>query len=195
MKIIFQNEKLISETYKNRIIKHFEHMEFIAIKHLRAINKLNVLVEIVDTMTPLGTCSSGRTKQFNDEWTHWITFRADCIHTYPEEYFDDVIGHEFAHVIVDDIWGRAHVNAHGPEFNRVCDVLDIPKGARSSFHFSMPTKRERFEWTCSCHSHFVGARKHNKNFKILNSNSTIQRGMRCIDCKNVLTFVKEHNFK
>jgi SprT protein len=75
-------------------------------------------------------------------------------------FIDEVVPHEFAHLIVHQVFGK--VRPHDKEWQMVMEkVLSVP--ARTTHSFAVESVQGKtFEYRCGCETHALTIRRHNK---------------------------------
>lgn len=77
-----------------------------------------------------------------------------------QAFIDEVLPHEFAHLIVHQVFGR--VRPHGKEWQMVMEkVLGVPASTTHSFAVES-VQGKTFEYQCGCETHALTIRRHNK---------------------------------
>lgn len=94
-----------------------------------------------------------------------------------QAFMDEVVPHELAHLLVWHHFGR--VAPHGKEWKWMMEtILNVP--ARRTHRFAMESlPRKTFPYSCSCQSHQLTVRRHNR----------VVRGeaeYRCVHCGTLL---------
>ncbi len=102
----------------------------------------------------------------------------------PHAFFEEVIPHEVAHLVVFALWGRTA--PHGPEWRSVMQqVFGLPPRVTHSLDVSK-VAGPRFDYRCACRRHSLSLRRHNK----------CRRGQvtyHCTRCGTPLLAIDEHD--
>jgi SprT protein len=87
-----------------------------------------------------------------------------------DRYIDEILSHEFAHIITSLIYGR--VRPHGREFKYVCytlfpDAPDIARGSYRGGDFILESKKsyKKYPYRCKCQKVYLTSIRHNKILK------------------------------
>ncbi|BBG59663.1 SprT-like family [Providencia rustigianii] len=81
----------------------------------------------------------------------------------PDDFVDEVIPHELAHLLVYQVFGRKGIAPHGNEWKWMMQhVLEVP--AKRTHNFAVASvKSQTFTYLCGCNvTHELTIRRHNK---------------------------------
>jgi SprT protein len=97
------------------------------------------------------------------------------LNEFKELYIDEVVVHEYAHLIVDKLYPtgynnlyRRKVQSHGREFKNVCSLFGIEGSATTKLFSKSETlqstqkSRRTIEYSCKCDTHLVTPLMHTK---------------------------------
>lgn len=88
-----------------------------------------------------------------------VNFHRTLLSHYPQAYFDQVIPHEVAHIIVHQLYGR--VKPHGYEWRHIMQsVFQCAVEVTHSLDMSVLNK-PTWPYKCECAEHALTARRHN----------------------------------
>ncbi|MFT6984307.1 MAG: SprT protein [Psychromonas sp.] len=105
-----------------------------------------------------------------------IKFNATLFKHNQDEFINQVVAHEVAHLIVYQLYGK--VRPHGREWQDVmCNVFNCPATTTHSLDISKVIGKQ-FSYLCLCRTHQLTIRRHNK----------VLKGAKylCTRCKGVL---------
>jgi SprT protein len=134
------------------------------------------------SINALGTC-----RYIEKENKFIIRLNQELYNKIGEEYLQEVFGHELAHAVTKEHFGR--VQTHGKEFKRIARLLNTNGTSKSSILLKhnisiMQNNKKVFYYKCSCNFfHELSTIRHNKILKGVN--------YACDFCKTRLTFVKQ----
>lgn len=78
----------------------------------------------------------------------------------PRAFWEEVIPHEVAHLVVHALWGRTA--PHGPEWRQVMtDVFGLPPRVTHRLDVSK-VQGPTFAYRCACQQHTLSLRRHNR---------------------------------
>jgi len=102
--------------------------------------------------------------------TNTISLNKGLYEEYNDIYLKEVLLHELAHLVVDEIYYGA--KPHGREFKHICSLFGISgKASTSAFEGSKTMKnirvskrrnQKKFSYTCGCKTHEVSTTIHNR---------------------------------
>jgi len=88
-----------------------------------------------------------------------INFNRILLHHYPDEYLNDIVPHEVAHIVVHTLFGR--VKPHGKEWQLVMlTVFGREPAVTHTLDISV-LKRKTWHYRCGCSTHELTTRRHN----------------------------------
>ncbi len=81
----------------------------------------------------------------------------------PEEFINEVIPHELAHLLAYTLYGSS-IRPHGKEWQSVMFFVLGCTPSRTH-NFETPTPKKTFQYACACQTHLLTIRRHNKIVK------------------------------
>ena len=122
------------------------------------------------------TAGRARTNHYHSIYN--VELHEAALLEYKEEYINEVIPHEFAHLIANCLYPS--IKPHGREWKRVmtflgespdrCHNMDLRKAIENNIDLigkSVRKKRQvkRYNYSCGCRNHMITAVRHNKIIK------------------------------
>ena len=123
----------------------------------------------------------GHTAGDADLRTSITRYNADLLDRYGDEFIDEIVPHEVAHIVVGAVFGR--VKPHGQEWKAVMRFFGVEPRRTHGFQTTPARQTRRFRYRCRCADpHQLTKRAHLR----------IRRGTaeyRCRICKELLVYV------
>lgn len=108
-----------------------------------------------------------------------IRFNPVLLQENGQEFIQQVVPHELAHVLVHQLFGR--IAPHGKEWKMVMEqVFGVPAETYHCFDTASVAGKQ-FPYECGCQTHWLSVRRHNAIVRD-------QRHYVCKLCKQLLTF-------
>jgi len=124
-----------------------------------------------------------------------IIIDAELYYENKERYVEHVVAHEACHLYTMNLYGYG-VRAHGKQFKRVVNRLQLPKSVgmaktREFNHSEVLMKRyaktHPFQWECKACK--VILQLNTREHKV----TTLRAAYRCAECKGPITFIEKVN--
>jgi SprT protein len=93
-----------------------------------------------------------------------IRYNPHVFAKYLEDNLNVTVPHEVAHYVIDCLYGLRKVRPHGAEWKAVMGEFGADASRTCRYDFSgIPVKSEkRYDYHCSCKTHQLTTRRHNK---------------------------------
>lgn len=110
------------------------------------------------------------TAQYSRSGDHKLRFNRKILMENSEEFLNDTVPHEFAHLVTYALYGtdrdhkgRRKIKPHGDEWKRVMRLLGYKPSRCHNFKVEKArTVRRKYEYSCGCQVHKLTAVRHNK---------------------------------
>lgn len=101
-------------------------------------------------------CFGGRTER--------LRFNSYLLEAYGDEFIDQVVPHECAHLVAYRVYG-SQIKPHGAQWRYVMsEVFGLEPSVTHSFEVQVARRLKRFDYRCECHGklHQLSSIRHNK---------------------------------
>ena len=145
------------------------------------IKKANDFFDIALSLPTIKMNQRGRSAGTAYLQKHEVRFNIYMYHQSPEEFVNNVVPHEVAHLVVFYLYG-INARPHGKEWQNIMINLYGVEPARTH-RFDPKPPSKTFSYQCDCQQHQLSVRRHNR----------IKKGGQyiCRECRSILRFNNE----
>lgn len=140
----------------------------------------NVAIPQCEILFNLRGASAGVAHFYYDDKCHKIRYNKVLLVQEGNDFLENVIPHEVAHIVAQHVFGRRGTNiAHGPSWKRVMrDFGANPERCHEYDTSACKIKRKTFAFKCECSTHAVSS--------VVAKNIANGRNYTCNSCKTRL---------